>query len=328
MRPTVLVTGGAGYIGSHTCKALSEAGWSPVAYDDLSGGHEWAVRWGPLEPGDIRDRQRLIEVIRHHHPVGVIHLAGLVDSANSVRAPLDFFDVNVGGTIALLQAMDATGISRLIYSSSAAVYGAGELSPADEAHPIAPTSPFGRSKWVAEQVISDVGRDAGPSWTCLRYFNVAGADPAGEIGEAHDPETHLIPAAIEVAMQRRPAFLLFGRDHDTPDGTCMRDFIHVGDVAAANILALRRLMDGGWPATLNIGTGEGWSVRQVLQQVERVSGQTIPVLVRDRRPGDPPSMVGECSRARSALDWKPVRSSLPMIVGDSWRWHTLPQRLT
>ncbi|CAA7612998.1 UDP-glucose 4-epimerase GalE [Magnetospirillum sp. SS-4] len=328
MRPSVLVTGGAGYIGSHTCKALSEAGWSPVAYDNLSGGHDWAVRWGPLEQGDVRDRQRLIEVMRLHHPVGVIHLAGLVDCRLDANTPLDFFDVNVGGTIALLQAMAAAGIPHLVYSSSAAVYGLGEFSPADEAHPVAPLNPFGRSKWVAEQIIADVGRDTGLSWTCLRYFNVAGADPAGEIGEAHHPETHLIPVAIEVAMQRRAAFLLFGRDHDTPDGTCMRDYVHVGDVAAANILALRRMMDGGWPLTLNVGTGEGWSVRQVLQQVERVSGQIVPVLVRDRRSGDPASLVGECSRARSLLDWKPVRSALPMMVEDAWRWHTQPQRLT
>ncbi|CAA7621927.1 UDP-glucose 4-epimerase GalE [Magnetospirillum sp. SS-4] len=322
MLPTILVTGGAGYIGSHTCKALSEAGWLPVAYDDLSNGHDWAVRWGPLEVGDIRDRDRLIEVIRRHNPVGILHFAGLIEAGLSVTEPMRFYDVNVRGTMALLEAIMATAPIPLVFSSTAAVYGTLERSPADETHPLAPVSPYGRSKLMVEQMITDLAHAKGLNWTALRYFNAAGADPEGELGEAHQPETHLIPLAIEVAVGRRSAFTLFGKDYDTPDGTCVRDFIHVADLARAHVLALGRLLHGGWSTALNLGTGRGYSVRQVIKAVEEVSGRKVPVLVRDRRPGDPPSLVSNSDRAHKVLGWAPIRSGLDDIVADAWNWNS------
>lgn len=321
MRPTILVTGGAGYIGSHTCKALFDAGWLPVAYDDLSNGHDWAVRWGPLEMGDIRDRDRLIQVIRRHNPVGVLHFAGLIEAGLSVTEPMRFYDVNVRGTMALLEAIMATAPIPLVFSSTAAVYGALERSPADETHPLSPVSPYGRSKLMVEQIIADLGEAKGLNWTALRYFNAAGADPEGEVGEAHRPETHLIPLALEAAAGSRPAFTLFGTDYATPDGTCVRDFIHVADLARAHVMALSRLLGGGWSTALNLGTGQGYSVRDVIKAVEKVSGWRVPLLVRDRRPGDPPALVGDSRRAESVLGWTPVRSALEDIVTDAWNWH-------
>lgn len=318
----VLVTGGAGYIGSHACKALAEAGWTPVAYDNLSNGHEWAVQWGPLEVGDIRDRERLRAVVKAHRPEAVLHFAGRIEVGESLQAPFDFYDVNVNGTLTLLGVMAEAGISALIFSSTAATYGVLDRTPAPETHPCSPINPYGRSKLVAEQMIADMGAATGMTWTNLRYFNAAGADPESVIGEAHRHETHLIPLAIEAALGARPAFSVFGRDYPTPDGSCIRDFIHVSDLAQAHVLALKRLMDGGVSATFNLGTGTGASVLEVLQGLETVAGVAVPTEYRDYRAGDPPALVGDPSQAMAALSWVPRRSDLNSIIADAWAWHT------
>lgn len=318
----VLVTGGAGYIGSHVCKSLAEAGWTPVAFDNLSNGHAWSVRWGPLEVGDIRDRDRLRAVIRAYRPEGVLHFAGRIEVGESLQAPFDFYDVNVAGTLSLLGVMAEAGIAALVFSSTAATYGILDHVPASEVHPQAPINPYGRSKLMAERVIADMGAATGLKWTCLRYFNAAGADPDGEIGEAHRTETHLIPLAIEAARGQRAAFSVFGMDYPTPDGSCIRDFIHVADLARAHVLALQRLLDGGASAAFNLGTGTGASILDVLRCLETVSGVAVPTEIRDRRAGDPPALVGDPARAVEALTWTPRRSDLTSILADAWTWHT------
>ncbi|GEO80573.1 UDP-glucose 4-epimerase GalE [Pararhodospirillum oryzae] len=318
----VLVTGGAGYIGSHVCKALAEAGWTPVAYDNLSNGHAWAVRWGPLEKGDIRDRDRLRAVVATHRPDAVLHFAGRIEVGESLKAPLEFYDVNVSGTLTLLDVMVEAGIQALVFSSTAATYGVLESTPAPETHPCDPINPYGRSKLVAERMIADVGAATGMGWTSLRYFNAAGADPQGAIGEAHRNETHLIPLAIEAALGERGVFSVFGRDYPTPDGSCIRDFIHVSYLAQAHVLALKRLLDGGASTTFNLGTGLGASVLDVLCCLETVAGVPVPTEYRESRAGDPPALVGDPSRAKTALSWTPCRSDLTSIIADAWRWHT------
>lgn len=318
----ILVTGGAGYIGSHACKALAEAGWTPVTFDNLSNGHDWSVQWGPLEVGDIRDRDRLRAVVKAYRPEGVLHFAGRIEVGESLAAPFDFYDVNVGGTLSVLAAMAEVGVEALIFSSTAATYGVLERVPALETHPRLPINPYGQSKLMAEQVIADMGAAAGTKWTSLRYFNAAGADPDGKIGEAHRHETHLIPLAIEAARGQRAVFPVFGTDYPTPDGSCVRDFIHVGDLARAHVLALKRLLDGGASTAFNLGTGAGASVLDVLTSLEAVSGVRVPTEVCERRAGDPPALVGEPAKAIEALSWTPRRSDLTSIIADAWAWHT------
>lgn len=316
--------GGAGYIGSHVCKALAEAGWTPVAYDNLSNGHEWAVRWGPLEVGDVRDRERLSRVVQTYRPDGVLHFAGRIEVGDSLKAPFEFYDVNVGGTLALLHVMAEAGIEALIFSSTAATYGILEKTPAPETHACTPINPYGRSKLMAEQVIADMGAATGMKWTNLRYFNAAGADPDGEIGEAHRNETHLIPLAIEAATGVRPPISVFGQNYPTPDGSCIRDYIHVSDLAQAHVLALKRLFDGGTSTTFNLGTGTGASVLEVLLRLEAVAGRPVPKRYRDQRAGDPPALIGDPAKAMAALSWVPCRSDLTSIIADAWAWHTGP----
>lgn len=318
----ILVTGGAGYIGSHACKALAEAGWTPVTFDNLSNGHAWSVRWGPLEVGDIRDRDRLRAVVKAYRPVGVLHFAGRIEVGESLQAPRDFYDVNVGGTLSLLDAMAEVGVAALIFSSTAATYGVLDTIPVPETHPRAPINPYGQSKLMAEQIIADMGAATGMGWTCLRYFNAAGADPDGEIGEAHRHETHLIPLAIEAARGQRATFSIFGADYPTPDGSCIRDFVHVTDLARAHVLALERLLDGGASTAFNLGTGSGASILDVLDRLEAVSGVAVPSEVRDRRAGDPPALVGDPAKAIEGLSWAPGRSDLTTILADAWSWHT------
>ncbi|MGE4277961.1 MAG: UDP-glucose 4-epimerase GalE [Magnetospirillum sp.] len=318
----VLVVGGAGYIGSHVCKALAQDGWVPVVYDNLSNSRSWSVRWGPLEIGDIRDKDRLDAVLARHRPQGIMHFAGRIEVGESVQAPFDFYDVNVHGTLTLLDAATRAGIEALIFSSTAAAYGILETVPAPESHSCEPINPYGRSKLMAERMIADMGVATGMKWTNLRYFNASGADPDGEIGEAHRHETHLIPLAIEAALGRRPSFAVFGHDHPTPDGSCIRDFIHVLDLAEAHVLALKRLLDGGPSATFNLGSGAGASVLDVLKCLGDVAGLAVPTHWADPRIGDPPALVGDPSQAMAALSWAPRRSDLASIIGDAWSWHT------
>jgi len=318
----VLVSGGAGYIGSHVCKALAQEGWTPVTYDNLSNGHDWAVRWGPLEIGDIRDHERLSAVVRTHRPEAVLNFAGRIEVGASVQSPHDFYDVNVRGTLTLLDVMAKADIGTLIFSSTAATYGILHAIPASENHACVPITPYGQSKLMAERIIADMGTATEMKWTNLRYFNAAGADPEGEIGEAHRNEIHLIPLAIASALGERPAFSVFGREHPTPDGSCIRDFIHVSDLARAHVLALQRLLKGGTSTTLNLGTGTGASVLDVLHSIETVTGLTVPTQWQSNRAGDPPILVGDPSNARAALSWMPQRSDLIAIVNDAWNWHT------
>jgi UDP-glucose-4-epimerase GalE len=323
----VLVTGGAGYIGAHTAKALSERGWRPVVYDSLSSGFREAVRWGELVEGDIRDREALGRAFREHGIRHVIHFAGLIEVGRSVQQPDLFWDVNVAGTVSLLQAMREHGVERLVFSSSAAVYGQGGRGPLEtipEAAPKAPASPYGDTKLACEWMIEAQCRAYGLTAVALRYFNAAGADPSGLIGEAHEPETHLIPLAMAAGLGDGKPLTVFGDDFDTPDGTCLRDYIHVADLAAAHVAALEVDLPPGAFEAVNVGTGQGASVKEVVEAVARALGKPVPHSVGGRRAGDPPSLVADPSRAKQLLGWEPVCSSLDQIVRDALRWEGQP----
>lgn len=320
MCPTILVTGGAGFVGSHACKALHAAGFQPVAYDDLSNGHEWAVRWGPLERGALTDEARLSAVLAHYRPAAVIHFAAFIEAGQSVRDPLRFYANNVGATLSLLRCIQAVGIIPLVFSSTAAVYGDPQYTPIDEHHPKEPVNPYGRTKLVVEGMLADAAAAHGLRYTALRYFNAAGADPDGEIGEAHDPETHLIPLVLQAAAGTRADIAVFGTDYDTRDGTCIRDYVHVADLAQAHVLALRRLLDGGGPLAANLGNGAGFSVKEVIAAAEHVTGRTIPVRLAERRPGDPPVLVSDSRTARQVLGWHPLYGDLETQISHAWAW--------
>ena len=326
-KPAVLVTGGAGYIGAHTAKALHERGYTPVVYDNLSSGFRQAVRWGPFFHGDIRDRAAMAEAIDTYDVKAVIHFAGLIEVGRSVARPDLFWDVNVAGTTSLLTVMRERGIGRLVFSSSAAVYGQGGRGPLEtipEAAEKAPASPYGDTKLAAEWMIQAQCRAYGLSAIALRYFNAAGADPSGLIGEAHEPETHLIPLAIAAALGRRPPLTVFGNDFDTPDGTCLRDYIHVSDLAQAHVAALEvELADCVFEA-VNVGTGQGRSVSEVVEAVGRAVGRPTPYTNGPRRAGDPPSLVADANKAGDLLGWTPSRVSLDQIVADAVRWERAP----
>ena len=297
----ILVTGGAGYIGSHTCKALAAAGFTPVTFDNLRSGHRRAVKWGPLEEGDLADGARLAAVIAKYAPRGVIHFAASSAVGESVADPGAYYRNNVAGSLTLLEAMRDHGVGALVFSSTAAVYGAPQQDLMPESHPLMPINPYGASKLMIERMIEDFAAAHGLRFARLRYFNAAGADPEGEIGEAHEPETHAIPLALLTALGRRPYFDVFGDDYPTPDGSAVRDYIHVADLAAAHVLALRRLLDGGASMTLNLGTGEGHSVLALVAAVERVTGKTLSVRRTARRAGDPSRLVADASAAMSEL---------------------------
>ena len=326
-QPAVLVTGGAGYIGAHTAKALAERGFLPVVYDNLSTGFREAVRWGPFVHGDIRDRAALSEAVETHGVSAVIHFAGFIEVGRSVARPDLFWDVNVAGTTALLTVMRERGVGRLVFSSSAAVYGQGgrgALETIPEDAPKAPASPYGDTKLAAEWMIQAQCRAYGLTGVALRYFNAAGADPSGLIGEAHEPETHLIPLAIAAALGDGKPLTVFGADFETPDGTCLRDYIHVNDLAEAHVAALEVELDAGAFEAINVGTGQGRSVLQVVETVARIAGRAVPHSVGARRAGDPPSLVADPARAMAKLSWTPERSSLESIVSDALRWESAP----
>jgi UDP-glucose-4-epimerase GalE len=316
----VLVTGGAGYIGSHACKALARAGHEPIAYDNLRTGHRWAVKWGPLEHGDIGDAPRLAEILRRHQPQAVMHFAALAYVGESVAQPDLYYRTNVSGTVTLLDAMRQQGVERLVFSSTCATYGSPAALPIVETSPQRPVNPYGRSKLMVEEILRDYANAFGLNATALRYFNAAGADPDGEIGEEHDPEPHLLPLVLQAALGARPQIDVYGEDYDTPDGTCVRDYIHVTDLAAAHVAALERIGDGF--AAFNLGTGSGASVRQVIAAAERVTGRTIPVRSSSRRVGDPPALLADASQARDTLAWRPQHEHLDTMIETAWRWMT------
>lgn len=300
--------------------ALSEAGFTPVVFDNLSNGTGEAVVWGPFVQGDIHDEAALIEAIEEHRPVGVVHCAASIEIAASTRDPLAFHWNNVGGTLTLLRAMSATGVNRIVFSSSCSVYGEPITVPITEDHPCHPINPYGRSKWMIETVLGDLARHTALRFVALRYFNAAGADPQARIGEAHDPETHVVPIALEVAGSARSVFRVNGMDYATPDGTCVRDYVHVADLADAHVRALRYLLNDGEAVTFNVGTGQGTSIATLLDTVERVTGRPVPREITRRREGDAAVLVADSTRIRDVLDWTP-RHDLDAIVRTAWNWH-------
>jgi len=317
----ILVTGGAGYIGSHTAKLLAAAGHQPIVFDDLSQGHEWAVKWGPLERGSLADPARLAEVFAAREVEAVVHFAANALVGESMTNPAKYFRNNTVGTLNLLEAMRNAGVGTIVFSSTCATYGDPIRVPIDESHPQAPVNPYGESKLMVEQMLRWYGEIHGLRWMALRYFNAAGADPDGEIGEDHDPESHLIPLVIGAAQGTRPAVKIFGADYATADGTAVRDYIHVMDLADAHLRAIDRLAAGTPRQPINLGTGRGQSVREVVDTVARVGGRTVPVVESPRRPGDPPELVAAPARARDVLGWTPRYSDIETIVRHAWAWH-------
>jgi UDP-glucose-4-epimerase GalE len=316
----VLVTGGAGYVGSHACLALAERGHDVVVFDSLARGRRDFVQWGELIEGDLNDAAAIADAVRAVAPDAVMHFAALISVGESVAEPVLYYRNNVLGSLNLLDAMRAAGVGRLVFSSTAAVYGAPVASPIPEDHPLAPINPYGATKLVVERMLADCDAAFGLRHVALRYFNAAGADPQGRIGEAHEPETHAIPLALEAAHGDPTAFAIFGTDYPTTDGTAVRDYIHVVDLAEAHVRALERLIGGGASLALNLGAGAGVSVRQVVAAVERVTGVALEPKQSPRRAGDPPELVADPSRARAALGWIPKRSDLDTIVADAWAW--------
>lgn len=323
MKNTVLVTGGAGYIGSHACKALAAAGYTPVVYDNLSYGHEWAVKWGPLEVGDIGDHARLQTVIRKHQPVAVMHFAAFAYVGESVANPLKYYRNNVAGTLTLIEEMLDAGIDKMVFSSTCATYGIPEEIPIKESHVQQPVNPYGASKLMVERLLRDAGSAHGLRSISLRYFNAGGADPDGEVGESHDPETHLIPLVLDAAIGRRPFITVYGGDYPTVDGTCIRDYIHVSDLAMAHVHALQALESGSESRAYNLGNGQGFSVCEIIEMAEKITGKTITLQWGDRRTGDPPILVGDSSRIRDELGWKPKFERIESIIETAWVWHGL-----
>ncbi|NOY16562.1 MAG: UDP-glucose 4-epimerase GalE, partial [Gammaproteobacteria bacterium] len=279
----ILVTGGAGYIGSHACKALAKAGYTPIAYDNLVYGHESAVKWGPFERGDILDRSRLDEIIKHYQPAAIMHFAAFAYVGESVEHPGKYYRNNVTGSLTLLEAMRDNSINTFIFSSTCATYGEPEQVPIPEDHKQVPVNPYGQSKLMIEQMLSDFDVAHKLKSVSLRYFNAAGADLDGETGEDHDPETHLIPLVLDAAIGKRPSITVFGDDYDTPDGTCIRDYIHVTDLADAHVKALKYLEQGGETTQYNLGNGKGYSVKEVIDTAKKITGKVIPVIIGKRR---------------------------------------------
>lgn len=318
---TVLVAGGAGYVGSHACKALAKEGFTPIVFDNLSTGHDWAAKWGPLEIGSIHDDSRLDQVFEKYQPTAVMHFAAHAYVGESMVEPEKYYKLNISGTLNLLSAMHRASCNKLIFSSSCTVYG-DAVSPISEMFAIKPINPYGVTKALVEQALADFNRAYGLNFIAFRYFNAAGADPDCEIGEEHNPETHLIPLVILSALGQREGISVFGTDYPTPDGSCIRDYIHVSDLAQAHVLGLKSLMSGGKSDFYNLANGRGYSVFEVIECIKRVSGKDIPMTYAPRRPGDPAALIANSEKARSELHWKPAYESLEEIVETALRWHS------
>jgi UDP-glucose 4-epimerase len=321
----ILVTGGAGYIGSHAVRLLSRAGHDVWVYDNLSQGHRSAVPAGRLIEGELADRDRLTAVLSNRRIEAVMHFAAFALVGESMADPAKYYQNNVVASLSLLDAMRASGVARIVFSSTTATYGEAKRIPITEDEPQQPINPYGFAKLVIERALADYARAYGLGYAALRYFNAAGASPEGDLGEDHTPESHLIPIVLQVALGQREQITVFGDDYPTPDGTCIRDYIHVDDLAAAHLKALERL-EPGRGLQLNLGTGRGHSVRQVIDSCRRISGRPIAVEIGPRRPGDPPELVADSSRSQAVLDWRPKYPELDAIVETAWRWHsTHPQ---
>jgi len=317
---TILVTGGAGYVGSHCCLALKRAGHAPVVFDNFSNGRREFVKWGPVEQGDIRDKARLAEVIAAHEPAAVLHCAASIEVGESVARPDLFYDNNVIGALRLFEAMREAGVDAFVFSSTCATYGEPLSLPMDETHRQQPVSPYGWTKLMVERISRDIAAAYGSRFAHLRYFNAAGAAPEEGVGERHDPETHAIPLALFTLLGRRDSFKVFGSDYGTRDGTCLRDYVHVLDLADAHVRAIERLLSGGESIAANLGTGAGVTVLELLAAIEKVTGQRVPAAAAPRRDGDSPALLANIDLARRELGWTPGRS-IEDIIADAWKWH-------
>jgi UDP-glucose-4-epimerase GalE len=319
MRKTILVTGGAGYIGSHACKALSAAGYTPVTLDNMVYGHPWAVKWGPLIHGDIADGPLLDTIFKEYAPEAVMHFAAYAYVGESVSNPAKYYHNNVAGTLSILEAMRNNNCASIVFSSTCAVYGTPKNLPITETTPQHPMSPYGWSKYMVERILKDFDKAHGIKYASLRYFNAAGADPELEIGEEHDPETHLIPLVLAAARERNKSITVFGSDYDTPDGTCIRDYVHVADLADAHVSALK-ILQNKKSVALNLGTGHGYSVREVIDTARRVTDVDINEKIGDRREGDPPKLVADNAEALATLGWEAQYCDLETIIRHAWEW--------
>lgn len=306
---------------SHACKALAAAGYTPVVYDNLVKGHRWAIKWGPLVDGDILDRVRLDDVIHEHKPAAVMHFAAYSDVSESVGDPAKYYRNNILGFLTLLEAMRDHGVGHIVFFSTCAVYGEPQSTPISERQPLNPINPYGATKLTVERMMGDFSKAHGLYSVALRYFNAAGADPNGEIGEVHEPETHLIPLVLDVALGRRPRISVFGDDYETPDGTCVRDYIHVAELADVHILALKTVLSQGSLLSVNLATGRGAPEIAVIETARRVIGRPIEHDVAPRRPGDPPVLVANAELANTVLGWTTSRPTLECQIRDAWRWH-------
>jgi len=318
----ILVVGGAGYIGSHMVRELLDKGFDPIVFDNISTGHTWAVPGERLVTGDLADRPALDALFCAHDFAAVMHFASSIQVGESVTAPLKYYRNNVANTVNLLEAMEKAGVKGLVFSSTAAVYGTPAEVPIPEDAPLHPENPYGRSKLMVEQILGDCEHAWGLRYAALRYFNAAGAHPSGEIGEAHDPESHLIPIILQVALGKRDSITVNGDDYPTPDGTCIRDYIHVCDLAAAHTMALQALLSGSGSMRYNLGNGKGYSIREVLDVCREVTGHPIPFTTGARREGDPARLVASSESIAKVLGWQPRYPDLREIVASAWRWHS------
>ena len=317
----ILVVGGAGYIGAHMCKTLAKNGFTPVCFDNLSSGHEHAVKWGPLITGDIRDAQALDDVMQKYSPSAVMHFAAKIEVGEGEKHPFEFYDNNVAGSLSLLNAMQRNHIKTLVFSSTCATYGETENMPLCEDEPLRPTSVYARTKFATEGMMAGFAKAYGLHTAALRYFNASGADLDGEIGEEHDPETHLIPNALRAAAGIGAGLKLFGNDYDTPDGTCIRDYIHVQDLVDAHLLTLNALQAGEKSLVLNLGTGKGTSVLEIIEAVKSVTNMDVPYTVHARRAGDLSRLYADASKMRSVLGFEPKHSDIETIIRTAWNFH-------
>ena len=317
----ILVVGGAGYIGSHMCKYLGQNGYQPVVLDNLVYGHREAVKWGPFYKGSLNDPILLQQIFAQHKISAVMHFAAFCYVGESVEDPAIYYQNNVAATITLLQTMIKARVTKFIFSSSCATYGEPIDIPITERHPQNPINPYGRTKLMVEQIMDDFGKAYGLTSVALRYFNAAGADPDGELGEDHDPETHLIPLVLKAAQGQRKDIKVFGNDYPTKDGTCIRDYIHINDLASAHLLALERLLHGRSGGSYNLGNGDGYSVLEVIETARKITGRPIPQKIRTRRAGDPAVLIGSSQKAMDELGWKPKFAELDVIIEHAWNWH-------
>jgi len=318
---TILVTGGAGYIGSHACKALFKSGYNPVTFDNLIYGHKEAVKWGDLFKGDLMNIKSILKAIHKYKPIAILHFAAFAYVGESVLNPSKYYKNNVIGSYNLLEAMRITGINNIVFSSTCATYGIPDKVPISEDNIQFPINPYGKTKLTVEMMLNDYDIAYGIHNVSLRYFNAAGADPDCEIGENHNPETHLIPLALDAAIGRREKFIIFGNDYNTPDGTCIRDYIHVSDLANAHLLALEYLLNGSSSDFFNLGTENGYSITEIINIIKNITGKSFISVFAQRREGDPPSLVSVSNKANSKLGWNPQYSDINFIIETAWNWH-------